>query len=236
MFGRKKKNSGGAGGGQFQVLRDAFALTKRENPTALLYMAIAFVATEVLGVIGGSALHHPLYFAFLALPLAFLVAFFLFTRLANKAAYSSIEDQVGAGASVLMGIRKGWSTDAAVNVNRNQDMVHRSTGRGGVVLVGEGGSAVHGLLSDEKKKVERFLPGVPVTTLIVGDLDGQVSLRKLQKAVTKLPKQLNNTQVREVRARLKAVGGLSMPIPQGPVPGRMGKGGSKSALKGMKGK
>ena len=142
----------------------------------------------------------------------------LFTRVAGSAAYANIEGQMGAGASVLMAIRKGWTTTPAVAVNRQQDMVHRSVGRAGIVLTGEGGFAVRQMIQDEKKKAERFAPGVPITEIIVGDGDGQISIRKLQKHVTKLPKKLSAHQMREVRARLKAVGGLSMPIPKGPMP------------------
>ena len=54
----------------------------------------------------------------------------------GTAAYTSIEGQIGAGASVLMAIRKGWTTTPAVAVARNQDMVHRSVGRAGIVLTG----------------------------------------------------------------------------------------------------
>jgi hypothetical protein len=63
-----------------------------------------------------------------------------------------------------------------------------------------------------------YVPGVPAAEIYAGDLDGQVNLKKLQKAIKKLPKKLSTNQMREVRARLKAVGGLSMPIPQGPMP------------------
>jgi hypothetical protein len=143
---------------------------------------------------------------------------FFFTRQASTAAYSSIEGQIGAGASVLMAIRKGWTTTPAVAVARNQDMVHRSVGRAGIVLVGEGSQGVKQMLNDERRKSERFAPGVPITEVIVGDLQGQVSIRKLQKHLAKLPKKLSAHQMREVRARLKAVGGMSMPIPKGPLP------------------
>jgi hypothetical protein len=74
------------------------------------------------------------------------------------------------------------------------------------------------MMQDEKKKSERFAPGVPVTEVYVGEGEGQVPIRKLQKHLTKLPKKLSAHQMREVRARLKAVGGLSMPIPKGPMP------------------
>jgi len=120
----------------------------------------------------------------------------------------------------LMSIRKGWSTTPAVAVSRNQDMVHRSVGRAGIVLTGEGSSSVRQLLQDEKRKTERYAPGVPIYELIVGDQEGQVSLRKLQKRMKKFPKKLTANQMREVRARLKAVGGMAMPIPKGPMPTR----------------
>jgi hypothetical protein len=74
------------------------------------------------------------------------------------------------------------------------------------------------MISDERKKVNRLVPGVPVFEVIVGDESGQVPLRKLQKHLAKLPKKISAHQMREVRARLKAVGGLSMPIPKGPMP------------------
>ena len=125
---------------------------------------------------------------------------------------------MGAGASVLKAIRKGWTTTPAVAVNRQQDMVHRSVGRAGIVLTGEGGFAVRQMLQDEKKKSERYAPGVPITLILVGDAEDQISIRKLQKHVAKLPKKLSAHQMREVRARLKAIGGMSMPIPKGPMP------------------
>jgi len=147
-----------------------------------------------------------------------------FTRIAGRAAYTSIDGQIGAGASVLMAIRKGWTTTPAVAVSRNQDMVHRSVGRAGIVLTGEGSpNTLRQLLQDEHKKSERFAPGVPVIQVIVGDGEGQVPLRKLQKHLQKQPKKLTAHQMREVRARLKAVGGLSMPIPKGPMPTRAPK-------------
>jgi len=225
MFGRKKKTEEAPAKGaapekqsQLAVLKDAFKLVKGDSPLSLVWCLLVFVLIVVFGVIIGNNLGHPIYAGFLSTPLGFLAAFFLFTRFANTAAFSSIEGQIGAGASVLMAIRKGWTTTPAVAVARNQDMVHRSVGRAGIVLVGEGSQGVKQMLNDERRKSERFAPGVPITEVIVGDLQGQVSIRKLQKHLAKLPKKLSAHQMREVRARLKAVGGMSMPIPKGPLP------------------
>ena len=203
---------------RFQTFRDAYKVTKSVKPWIGIALILIFVVVLVVGISLGIIFGHPVYGGFVTIPLAALAAMFFFTRIAGSAAYSSIEGQIGAGASVLMAIRKGWTTTPAVAVNRQQDMVHRSVGRAGIVITGEGGFAVRQMMQDEKKKSERFAPGVPITEVYVGDGDGQVPIRKLQKHLTKLPKKLSAHQMREVRARLKAVGGLSMPIPKGPMP------------------
>jgi hypothetical protein len=226
MFGRKKKTEETSAKGaapekqsQLAVLKDAFKLVKNDSPLAIVWCLLVFVLIVVFGVIIGNNLGHPIYAGFLSTPLGFLAAFFLFTRFANTAAFSSIEGQIGAGASVLMSIRRGFVTTPAVNVNRDQDMVHRVSGKAGIILVGEGGFAVRALMQDEKRKMERFLSGVPITEVYVGDGQNQVSIRKLQKHLKKLPKKLNTSQLREVRARLRSVGGLNLPMPKGPLPG-----------------
>jgi hypothetical protein len=203
---------------RFKEFRDAYAITKSVKPwigALLLGVILGVTAVAVaLGAWGG----HPIYAAFIGLPSSMIVALVIFTRIAGSAAYASIEGQIGAGASVLMAIRKGWTTTPAVAVNRNQDMVHRSVGRGGIVLTAEGGSATTQMLQDEKKKSERYAPGAPITLIVVGDGAGQVPLKKLQKHVQKLPKKLSAHQMRELRMRLKAVGGMSLPVPKGPMP------------------
>ena len=218
MFKRKKSKEPKIKKPRFQTIRDAYSVTKSVKPWIGIVLIATFLVVLAIGITLGFVFDHPIYGGFVTTPVAVLAAMFLFTRVAGSAAYANIEGQMGAGASVLMAIRKGWTTTPAVAVNRQQDMVHRSVGRAGIVLTGEGGFAVRQMIQDEKKKAERFAPGVPIIEVIVGDGDGQISIRKLQKHVTKLPKKLSAHQMREVRARLKAVGGLSMPIPKGPMP------------------
>jgi hypothetical protein len=218
MFKRNKNKEAKIKTPRFKTIRDAYSVTKSVKPWIGIVLIATFLIVIAIGITLGFVFDHPVYGGFVTIPVAVLAAMFLFTRVAGSAAYANIEGQIGAGASVLMAIRKGWTTTPAVAVNRQQDMVHRSVGRAGIVLTGEGGFAVRQMIQDEKKKAERFAPGVPITEVIVGDGDGQISIRKLQKHVTKLPKKLSAHQMREVRARLKAVGGLSMPIPKGPMP------------------
>ena len=225
MFGRKKKKEEVAAKGdapkkqsQLAVVKDAYRLVKKDSPLAVVRCLVIFVLVLTFGIIIGNNLGHPIYAGFITLPVAFLAAFFLFTRYANTAAFASIQGQLGAGASVLMSIKRGFVTTPAVNVNRDQDMVHRVSGKAGIILVGEGGFGVKSLMQDEKRKMERFLSGVPVTEVMVGENSGQVSIKKLHKHLKKLPKKLNTAQFREVRARLRSVGGLNLPMPKGPMP------------------
>jgi len=225
MFGRKKKKEEAAAKGdapkkqsQLAVVKDAYRLVKKDSPLAVVWCLVIFVLVLTFGIIIGNNLGHPIYAGFITLPVAFLAAFFLFTRYANTAAFASIQGQLGAGASVLMSIKRGFVTTPAVNVNRDQDMVHRVSGKAGIILVGEGGFGVKSLMQDEKRKMERFLSGVPVTEVMVGENSGQVSIKKLHKHLKKLPKKLNTAQLREVRARLRSVGGLNLPMPNGPMP------------------
>jgi hypothetical protein len=218
MFKRDKNKEAKIKTPRFKTIRDAYAVTKSVKPWIGIVLIATFLVVLAIGITLGIIFNHPVYGGFVTIPVAVLAAMFLFTRVAGTAAYANIEGQIGAGASVLMAIRKGWTTTPAVAVNRQQDMVHRSVGRAGIVLTGEGGFAVRQMIQDEKKKAERFAPGVPITEVIVGDGEGQVSIRKLQNHVAKLPRKLSAHQMREVRARLKAVGGLSMPIPKGPMP------------------
>lgn len=221
MFGRKKKDPGAPKKVRFKTIRDAYALAKQQYSFVLLRCLAVFAPLWAVGILLGAQFGRPGYAAFITFPVALLGAFFYFTRLASSAAYASIEGQPGAGASVLMSIRKGWTVTPAVSVNKAQDMVHRAVGKAGVVLVAEGGFGVKTLLNDEKKKMERFAPGVPVYELIVGTNEGEVSVRKLQKRMKKFPKKLSTVQLRELRARLKAVGGMNIALPKGPMPKNM---------------
>jgi len=208
---------------RFQTFRDAYKVTQQVKPWITVALIGIFSVTWAIGIAIGATVDHPFYFGFIFFPVALLASLLFFTRQAGTAAYAAIEGQIGAGASVLMAIRKGWTTTPAVAVTKNQDMVHRSVGRAGIVLTGEGTNSVRQMLADEKKKAERFAPGVPIIEILVGNEEGRIPIRKLQRHMRRLPKKLTAHQMREVRARLKAVGGMSMPIPKGPMPTRAPK-------------
>lgn len=146
---------------------------------------------------------------------ALLGALLVFNRRATKAQFQAIEGQPGAAAAVLQTLRGQWFVTPAIAVNAKQDMVHRAIGRCGVVLVGEGApQRVRGLLAKERKRMNRAVGEVTVTTVVVGDRDGEVPLRKLQVTLTKLPRELKKGDVPKLERKLKPLD-RDLPIPKG---------------------
>jgi hypothetical protein len=138
-----------------------------------------------------------------------------FNRRVQKAQYSAIEGQPGAAAAVLNTMRGQWFVTPAVAITAKQDMVHRVVGRPGIVLVGEGASQrVKGLLAKERKRLSKVAGDTTVTTIVVGERDGEVPLKKLQVRISKLPRNLKKTEVPKLERRLKPLD-KAPPIPKG---------------------
>ena len=127
----------------------------------------------------------------IAIPMGLVAGTFWFSRRAMRAAYSRIEGQPGAAAAVIESLRGKWAVTPAVAVNRNQDMVSRVIGKPGVILVSEGAPARVGhMLTSERKKTARWVPDIPIYEIQIGDEEGQITLRQIQKTLGKLPKNL----------------------------------------------
>ncbi len=199
-------------------VRAAFTMTRTADPRLVPALAIAFLVPFALLLLLGIAVGHALLFGFFGLLVALICATAVFGRRVQRHAYSSVEGQVGAGAAVLNSMRGDWRVTAAVGVTREQDLVHRVVGRPGVVLVAEGApNRARMLIVNEKKKLARFLGDVPVYDVQVGDAEGQVPLRGLEKHFAKLPRNITPKEVNTLDRRLKAMG-QALPIPKGPVP------------------
>ena len=115
-------------------------------------------------------------------------------------------------------MRGNWTVTPAVNGNRNMDVVHRSVGRPGVVLVGEGDpKRVAALLGAEKKRTARVAFDVPIFEFQVGADEGQIKIGDLQKKVMRLPRNLKPDAISDLNNRLKALQ-PTLAMPKGPLP------------------
>jgi len=162
-----------------------------------------------------------------------LAATFVFGRRAQRAAFSQVEGQPGAAGWVLGNMRGDWRVTQGVQVTAQLDAVHRVLGRPGVVLVGEGAPhRVRGLIAQEKKRVARVVGDTPIYDVILGDGEGEVSIRRLNNHLVKLPRNLTQAQVNALEKRLAALGGTkAAPLPKGPMPTRARMSGMERTLR-----
>jgi hypothetical protein len=207
-------------GNNGRMIKQAYSLTRKNDPKLPWVMLIAFVVVFAVVELIGILLDSPFIFLPLALLLGGLAALIIFGRRAQGSAYRQVEGQPGAAAWVLEGMRGDWRVSAGVAGTPQLDAVHRVLGRPGIILVGEGSaSRVRGLIASEKKKIARVVGDTPIYDIVVGDDEGQVPLKKLSTHVMKLPRNLSAAEVNSLGRRMSALGGARMPVPGGPLPG-----------------
>jgi hypothetical protein len=218
---RTKNEDGEKKQGRLSQIKQTYQITKKADPRISLILLGAFLVPFAILLAVGFLIGHPLWLGFLGFFGGLTLAAWVFGRRAERAVYGQIEGEPGAAAASLNLLRRGWTVTPAVAINKQQDLVHRVVGRSGVVLVGEGNSGrVANLLSQEKRKVARVAPDAAIYEIVAGNGDGQVPLRKLPRAVTKLPKSLTPAQVNELNHRLRALQAQQgqLPLPKGPLP------------------
>jgi hypothetical protein len=198
----------------------AFQFTRRHDKALIPLVGGVFLGVLAVGVLliflvsGVTKILVGVVFLLLAL----LAALALFSRRVAKATFAEVEGMPGAAAAVMQNLRGPWHVTPAVAFTVQQDLIHRVVGRPGVVLVCEGSpQRLKNMLTQEKKRVSRVLPEVPIVDLSVGDGEGQVPISKLQTRLMKLPRHLSGSQISAVNQRLAALGGAKPPIPKGPM-------------------
>jgi hypothetical protein len=206
----------------FRNIRQAFSLTRKQDPKFLPLMvmaavlAAAIVYLVVFLITGSPYLPIPL-----ALLVAVVVAMFIFSRRAQRSMFAQAEGQAGAAGWMLkQQLRGDWRLTEAVAGTTQLDAVHRLVGRPGVVLVGEGAPhRVKGLIAQEKKRTARVVGETPIYDITIGTGEGDVQLSKLNRYLLKLPSNLSKEQVGALEKRLAALGGSrAAGLPQGPMP------------------
>lgn len=224
--------------GRIAQIRQTYRMTKEVEPRTPLILLAWFLVVGAIGfllvflLVGGWI--FPAIFGILT---GLLGALSVFGRRAQRAALNRIEGQPGAAAAALGMLRRGWKTDPAIGFTRHQDVVHRVVGPPGIVLVGEGNpNRLRPLLTSERKRHERVASETPIHEVVVGNDEGQVSLHRLVKHVTKLGRNLKPAEMTDVLNRLKALDAnrSNVPLPKGPMPtsARQAMKGARQNLRG----
>lgn len=212
--------------GRIKQMWQVLQMTRRYDSLAVWYLALAFIAPVLLGILvafifagGEGQLFGFVLFIITGVLLGILMFLIVLGRRAERAAYGQIAGQPGAvGAVLKSSLRRGWVTsEMPVTVSpKTQDAVYRAIGRGGVVLIGEGPrSRTQRMLDDEKKAVSRILPNVPINFLYVGPDETSTALHKLPSALRKFKSVLRKNEILAISNRLNSLGKNGLPIPKG---------------------
>ena len=214
---------------RFNTIRqmgEVFTFVRQNDPAAVWWMLLAGVIGAGIWAALGVFLMHPkgiigwVIVAIGAILMFITPAMVVLGRRAQSVQYKMLAGTPGAPVAIFNQIRRGWyTTQAPVAINRNQELVTRTVGRAGVVLVLEGNSpAANQLLATEHKRTARIVGEVPVHDIVLGDGPNQVPLRKLTRYVQKLPKVLTQSEARDINKRLQAIAQQPVGLPKGPLP------------------
>jgi hypothetical protein len=211
---------------RLKQMRTVFKLTQERDPKLVPWTAVSLLVPIAIGVVLGLFV-KPLWLWIPAGVLfGILIALNVFGRRAQRSAYTEMEGQPGAGVSVVQRMRGDWRVTTPVAVNRNQDLVSRVVSRAGVIVIAEGrGRGARDLLAAEMRRVRKVAGDVPVIDIIVGNGEGEVPLDKLQNTLMRKRRVLRRGEMDELYRRLAAMGQMNMPIPKGPIPTRVPRGG-----------
>ena len=215
--------------GRLKQFWQVFQVTRKNDKAVVWWMLLGFLIALLVGVglavllSMGNAFTIVIY-VLLGIVAGVLVATIILGRRAERAAYAQIEGQAGAVGAVLRStLRRGWrGSEVPVAVNpRTRDAVYRAVGRPGVVLIAEGPRGrTQRLVDEERRKVTRVAPNVPISVLRVGTDDGAIRLARINRSLAKLKPKLTRGEVVAVSNRLDSLGG-GLPVPKGIDPTKM---------------
>jgi hypothetical protein len=205
-----------------------YTMTSRRDKSVTPILLALLIVPAAVGVVVPLLLEQPWYFVALwaasGLMAGVLVGLIVLGQKAQYVAYADIEGRPGAvGAMIRTSLRRGWiGTETPVAVNpKTQEAVYRVVGRGGVALLAEGNrERSTRLAEDEKRKLARVLPNVPISILSIGAEEGRVRLYRTGSALSRIKPVLTRAEVRIVNGRVSSLS-QGMPIPKGIDPMRV---------------
>jgi hypothetical protein len=198
---------------------EAFKMQRREDKALIPLMVGAIVLS--VAVVFGIGLIFDLHWLLLPIGLAIgiLAAISIFGRRVQRSVYTKADGQPGAAGWALDNMRGQWRVTAGVAGTTHLDAVHRVIGRPGVILVAEGAPhRVKSLLAQEKKRTARVAGSTPIYDVVVGNEEGMVPLKQLQRHIMKLPRNISPKEMESLEARLAALGSRAAAMPKGPMP------------------
>jgi hypothetical protein len=205
---------------RLKQIGQVFTFTAKQDkwfvPLLLAATLIPLALTAVVVILGLGLIYIPV-----GVMVAFLGALIVLNLRSNAAMMNAAEGQPGAAASIVENMRGDWRVRPAASSTTQFDMVHVVIGRPGVILLGEGqGQRVRSLIAQEKRRLSKVIGNAPLYDYMIGNGEGELSIRKLRTTVMKLPRNLTGKDVNALDKRLGAL--MARPqMPKGAIPKNM---------------
>jgi Flp pilus assembly protein TadB len=153
---RKKASTDPADMGRIRQIVRAYQVTHEYDKPLPYLLAGAFLLPIALAVVLSFFILNLFYLIFIGIMVGLLLAMLLLVQRSKAATYRRYAGQAGSAEVALQMLPKQWVSSPVIAANRSKDVVHRTLGPGGLVLIGEGESGrVRQLLASEVKKHER---------------------------------------------------------------------------------
>jgi hypothetical protein len=214
--------------GRLKQFWQVFQMTRKADPNVVWLLLLVIAAGVLVGVglgllLNGGSVFTLVVWILVGVFAGILGALIVLGRRAERAAYKQIEGQPGAvGAVLRSSLGRSWrGSEVPVAVNgRTRDAVYRVVGRPGVVLLAEGPKGrTQRMVDEERRKVARVAPNVPISVLQVGHDDG-LRLHQINRRLNRLKGKLTRAEVLAVSNRLESLTG-GLPVPKGVDPNRL---------------
>ncbi len=205
---------------RLKQIGQVFAFTARQDkwfiPLIVAAVLIPLAVTVLLVLLGLGWIWIPI-----GVMVTLLAALIVLNLRSNTAMMNAAEGQPGAAASIMENMRGDWRVRPAASSTTQYDMVHVVIGRPGVILLGEGNpQRVRGLIGQEKRRLAKVIGNAPLYDYLIGQADGELSVRKLRVTLMKLPRNLTGKDVNALDKRLTAL--MARPqLPKGAIPKNM---------------
>ena len=182
-----------------------FRFTAKQDKWFVPLVVAAVLIPILLTVIAGILLSW--IWIPLGIMLALLAVLIVLNLRSNTAMLNAIEGQPGAATQIMSSLRGNWRVkEQPVAFTVNNDFVHLVLGPPGVVLVAEGDpNRVRGLLGEQKRRLGKVIGQTQLYDIVIGNDDGQVSLRKLRTHLMRLPRNLSGKEINSLDRALTAL-------------------------------
>ncbi|BBG01243.1 MULTISPECIES: DUF4191 domain-containing protein [Pseudonocardia] len=202
-----------------QQIWQAFQMQRKEDKKLLPIMIGIFVGAIALVTLIGWLFGLTWLFVPFGVMIGALGAFSVFGRRVQRSIYTKADGQPGAAGWALDNMRGQWRITQGIAGTTHLDAVHRVVGRPGIIFVAEGAPhRVKSLIAQEKKRTARVAGSTPIYDILVGNDDGQVPLKKLQRHLMKLPRNISAAEMDSLENKLNALGNRTAAMPKGPLP------------------